>query len=249
MRITNIVKNYMKRKRIKKRFKNDCEIYEKENNNSDFKIKMDETYPVYEDEEPAGRLDEHYFLQDIWMAKQIRANCSGEHYDIGSRVDGFIAHLLSMDIRVTLIDIRKLDIDIANLDFMQGDATNLSSIPNEYIDSLSSLHAIEHFGLGRYGDSIDPEAWKKVLHSFERVLKKGGLLYISVPVGEKNHVVYNAHRIFVPDSIIKELSNMELIKFAYIENFKIYEVDIFEKIMDSMAGKDYLCGCFVFRKI
>lgn len=154
--------------------------------------------PIYEDDDRAGRLDEHYFLQDIWMAKQVISNCSGEHYDIGSRVDGFIAHLLSMDIDVTLIDIRSLDIEVGNLKFVQGDATNLSSISDKSISSLSSLHAVEHFGLGRYGDEIDPAAWKKVLHSFNRVLKKDGLLYLSVPIGEKNHVIFNAHRIFAP---------------------------------------------------
>lgn len=246
MKIYDKMKLSIKKHQQKKRFARDCNIYHCLNGDLDFEIHEDDLMPIYEDEEQAGRLDEHYFLQDIWMARQVKMNGNAEHFDIGSRIDGFIAHLLSMDMEVTLIDIRSLDIDVENLNFIQDDATDLASIADGTISSLSSLHAVEHFGLGRYGDNIDPYAWKKVLHSFERVLKKGGYLYLSVPVGERSHVTYNAHRIFKPQVLINELPGMSLVKFSYIENYKIYEVDNFDKIENIMAGKDYLCGCFVF---
>ena len=172
MRVVRIIKDCIKKRQKKKRFNRDCKIYSELNKSSDFRIENKNVCPIYEDENQAGVLDEHYFLQDIWMAKQVKMNGLNEHFDIGSRIDGFIAHLLSMNIVVTLIDIRRLVIDIENLKFVQGDATDLISIADGTLSSLSSLHAIEHFGLGRYGDDIDPDAWKKVLHSFERVLKK-----------------------------------------------------------------------------
>lgn len=243
-----MMKKYVKAWLKKKRFRRDCQSYNELNKCTDFRIDDRNVYPVYEDENQAGALDEHYFLQDIWMAKQVKMGGLKEHFDVGSRVDGFIAHLLSMDIVVTLIDIRRLAIDMADLKFIQGDATNMASIPDETIASLSSLHAVEHFGLGRYGDAIDPDAWKKALHSFERVLKKEGRLYLSVPIGHRNHVVYNAHRIFNPQTIISEMADMVLVKFAYIEDYKICEVENFDKIADVVEGKDYLCGCFVFCK-
>lgn len=248
MKIINKMKNCIKKWQKKQRFARDCDIYRSLNYDSDFEISENDIMPVYEDTEQAGRLDEHYFLQDIWMAKQIKMNSQDEHFDIGSRVDGFIAHLLSMNIEVTLIDIRSLDINLENLKFIQGDATNLSNINDESISSLSSLHAIEHFGLGRYGDDIEPDAWKKALHSFERVLKKGGYLYLSVPIGCRDHLIFNAHRIFNPRTIISELPGMSLVKFAYIDNYKIHEVENFNKIDGMMAEKDYLCGLFVFKK-
>lgn len=248
MRSVDGIRQYCKKRRYRKRFLSDCNRYNSSNDDISFQINPDDVMPVYEEEAQAGNLDEHYFLQDIWMARQIRLCGVREHYDVGSRVDGFIAHLLSMDIEVTLIDIRCLDIHMNNLKFRQGDATNLSGFADNSVLSLSSLHAIEHFGLGRYGDEIDPYAWKKVLHSFERVLAKDGVLYISVPVGERNHIVFNAHRVFAPQSIIAEVSGMELIKFAYIENYKVHEVEDFGLIDSQMAGKDYLCGCFVFIK-
>lgn len=248
MKVMSRMKAFVKKRQEKKRFIGDCAEYNARNHDAGFAIEENQCLPVYEDEEQAGRLDEHYFLQDIWMAGQVRMNGADEHFDVGSRVDGFIAHLLSMGIRVTLIDIRRLDIDMENLKFIQSDATNLASVPDGSISSLSSLHAVEHFGLGRYGDDIDPDAWKKVLHSFERVLQKGGRLYLSVPIGERNHVVYNAHRVFKPQTIIDELSDMSLKKFSYIENYRIFEVQDFSQIADRISGKDYLCGCFVFDK-
>lgn len=248
MRIVSGIRQYYRKRRYRKKFMSDCSRYNSMNNDISFQINADNVMPAYEEEAQAGSLDEHYFLQDIWMARQIRLRGVREHYDVGSRVDGFIAHLLSMDIEVTLIDIRCLDIQIDHLKFRQGDATNLSGFADNSVLSLSSLHAIEHFGLGRYGDEIDPCAWKKVLHSFERVLARNGILYISVPVGERNHVVFNAHRVFAPQSIIAEVSGMELIKFAYVENYKVHEIEDFDLIDSLMAGKDYLCGCFVFRK-
>ncbi len=98
------------------------------------------------------------------------------HLDVGSRLDGFIAHLLAF-MEVEVIDIRPLNINVPGLRFTLGDATVLER-KSDSVESLSSLHAVEHFGLGRYGDSIDPEACFKAMRSFARVLKPGGVLYL-----------------------------------------------------------------------
>lgn len=123
----------------------------------------------------AGSLDEHYFLQDICIAKKIISNKPRVHYDIGSRVDGFISHLLSASINVNMIDIRPLGINVDGISFTCGDATNLTNIEAESIESLSSLHVVEHFGLGRYGDDVDPNAWIKGLQAMQRVVSPGGM--------------------------------------------------------------------------
>lgn len=76
------------------------------------------------------------------------------HLDIGSRIDGFIAHILCF-MSVTAVEIRTISSDVAGLTFIQGGATELVSVSGLSISSLSSLHAAEHFGLGQYSDSID----------------------------------------------------------------------------------------------
>lgn len=76
--------------------------------------------------ENAGSIDLHYFYQDIYAASRVKELGIEHIYDIGSRVDGYISHLLSMGIRVTMIDIRPLDHGIEGLDFIQGNALELA---------------------------------------------------------------------------------------------------------------------------
>ncbi|MEY8324129.1 DUF268 domain-containing protein [Lachnospiraceae bacterium 54-11] len=210
----------------------------------DNKIKM----PMLMDRfRAAGNVDEHYFFQDMYMAREIFLANPENHYDIGSKLDGFIAHLLSFRESVTMIDIRPLPYDIRGLKFMQGNAMELDRICEDSLESLSSLHAIEHFGLGRYGDPVNPQAWKIALQAMEKSVKKDGRLYISVPIGPENRVYFNAHRIFEIHLIPQSLEQCKLIKFAYIKEGRIVEVPVNE--FDDYRIKDnYLCGMYIFEK-
>lgn len=199
-----------------------------------------------------GYIDRHYFLQDIYLAKKVINQNPSRHFDIGSRVDGFIAHLLSgYDGEVTLLDIRPLQMSIDNLNFIQTDATNLDGIEDNSIDSISSLHAVEHFGLGRYGDSIDIDAYRKVTNSIQRVVKKGGYVYFSVPIGKRNAIYFNSHRQFSPYTVSKLFDKLKLIEFSYIHDYKINTIE-FENSNYDLLKKlnifDYDCGMFIFKK-
>lgn len=232
----------------RKVFKEEVKEYERLNKSDKFHIQKGEIYPrLYDRNEEAGKVDDHYFLQDIYFARKVLENKPAIHYDIGSRVDGFIAHLLSGGQKVVQLDIRPLGIMVEGLEFLQADATELNDIEDNSIDSLSSLHAVEHFGLGRYGDKIDPDAWRKVLGSISRKLKEGGILYLSVPIGKNEKVCFNAHRIYNPRTIQEALSDLDLISFAYIHNAHIISADI-SKVMDQGVLGDYDCGMFIFRK-
>lgn len=198
-----------------------------------------------------------YFFQDMWAAREIYRSNVKRVYDIGSRVDGYIAHLLSMEVSVTLLDIRPLRGKVEGVDFIQANATDLSNIPDDSIETLSSLCALEHFGLGRYGDPIDYNGWKKSLHAMKRKLKAGGTLYLSVPVGSKECVQFNAHRIFKPMTIIKELApELTLHEFSYVDvpNTRIatclkgtFNADILEYVTANQLGK-MRTGLFTFKK-
>lgn len=200
-----------------------------------------------------GVFDRHYFLQDIYVASKVIDSHTVRHFDIGSRVDGFIAHLLAAyKGELTLIDIRPIPISIERLHFIQADATNLENIEDNSLESLSSLHAIEHFGLGRYGDKIDPRACWAAMKSIQRVLCKGGCLYFSVPIGEENAVYFNSHRMFKPSTILKVFDEMELAEFSYIHDYKIETLKgehakmMIEK--NKVPISNYDCGIFIFRK-
>lgn len=187
--------------------------------------------------ENAGSLG-YYFWQDLWCSRKIYQRKPPEHYDIGSRVDGFIAHVLSF-MPVTLIDIRPLPYKIEGLNFIQADATNLEGIADRSIISLSSLCAPEHFGLGRYGDPVDPEACFMALRSMQRVLAPGGHLYIAVPVGDVSGVAFNAHRIFAPEIVAETLNELRLEDFSVINGTNYTEHISFDEFHSMGLGIDY----------
>ena len=120
-------------------------------------------YPVlFERFAESGNVKGHYFHQDLYVAKRIFNACPKKHLDIGSRIDGFVAHLAVFR-EVEVLDIRPLTSSVQNISFRKADLMKFQENLLNYCDSISSLHAIEHFGLGRYGDKIDVQGDKKAL--------------------------------------------------------------------------------------
>lgn len=205
--------------------------------------------------EQSGDMDSHYYYMDILVAKKIIHDCPKHHYDIGSRIDGLISHLITADIMTTAIDIRPLEVrnpgaGIVPLEFIQEDAVTLADIPDNSIASLSSLHAVEHFGLGRYGDKVDTDACFKAMKTMQRVLACGGKLYFAVPVGKENRLCFNAHRVFRPETVIKCFDQLKAEELYLIHNNKILaytSVDVAAKSYQQEVG-EYDCGIFIFSK-
>lgn len=202
----------------------------------------------------AGDIVEHYFLQDIYVANKIMKSGETHVYDVGSRIDGYISHLLSMGIEVTMLDVRPMDVDVSGLHFIQADAMVLDNIPTKSIKTFSSLHAIEHFGLGRYNDPIDYHGWEKGIKAMCDKVQIGGYFYLSVPIGNHEKVCFNAHRIFNPKTIIDVAENcdMKIITLAVVHNNKLEEYDFtmsktnISSIISTLG--EYDCGIFTFKK-
>jgi hypothetical protein len=196
-----------------------------------------------EHRESAGRVDKHYFYQDLWAARLIHCLRPASHVDIGSRIDGFIAHVLCFT-SVTVIDIRAQPLEIEGLTFVQDDATELKRFSDASLRSVSSLHAIEHFGLGRYGDPVDPGASLRAIESLQRVLACDGRLYFSVPIG-RERLEFNAHRVFAPSTILDAFSKLQLLSFAAVNDAGQFLAGIDP---ESLSNSDYACGLFEFTK-
>jgi hypothetical protein len=191
----------------------------------------------------AGEGYGHYFHQDLWAARKVYAAQPRTHLDIGSRIDGFVAHLLVF-MGVDVVDIRPLEAPVTGLHFVQADATNLDAWADGSVESLSSLHAIEHFGLGRYGDAIDPDACFRAMHSLQRVLAREGMLYFSVPVG-RERVEFNSQRIFSPHTVIEAFRDLELTSLAGVDDKGCFLANA--QPADLAACRN-ACGLFEFRK-
>lgn len=165
-------------------------------------------------------LDPTYFYQDTWAAKKIFELRPEKHYDIGSSAKTI--GILSQYVPITMVDIRPLELDLENLYFEKGDILNLP-FEEESVDSLSSLCVVEHIGLGRYGDQMDAFGSEKAIFELKRVLKKGGILLISIPVDSENNVYFNAHRAFAREYLIKLFMDFEILEEKYIYGKKLYD--------------------------
>ena len=179
-----------------------------------FKSKTTLSPSLLDFSDKAGSADGHYFWQDLITAQWIFAESPKQHLDIGSRVDGFIAHLLSFR-EVTVLDIREGSKEIPGLTTIVGDAQlGLSSMTGMF-PSVSSLHSIEHFGLGRYGDRIDTKGHIKGLINISNCVEIGGSFYVSFPIGE-DVVEFNSQRVINPRILKTYLQNFEVKKFVLI---------------------------------
>ena len=109
---------------VRQMFIEDANEYIRQTGNStQFQFNQSDLFPCLNDIfQPAGLLPagSEYFLFDLTVAKWINRSGVKHVFDIGSRLDGLISHLLAMDIRVTMLDIRPLPYKIENLDFIQS---------------------------------------------------------------------------------------------------------------------------------
>lgn len=228
-------------------FDRDIELYTRLNKRENFNIKRDNLWPIIVDKYTYNSGMSNYFWQDLWAAKKIIAADTKIHYDIGSRVDGFIAHLLAAGIHVNMIDIRPFLGMVENLFTIVDDATELRQFEDDSIDSLSALCSLEHFGLGRYGDPIDPEACFRCFENIQNKMRRGGNLYISVPVG-RERVEFNAHRIFYAETIIECFSQMELVEYSCAAEQKIEQCVPIHKYDTDEHNGEFRYGLFHFVK-
>lgn len=203
-------------------------------------------FPIYtEFKEQAGTATGHYFHQDLLVATLINQANPVRHIDVGSRMDGFIAHVASYR-EIEVIDIRPLQIvGHPQIRFMQGNLMALDESLIGICDSLSCLHALEHFGLGRYGDPIDPMGHLKGFNNLHKMLRKGGTLYISFPIG-KSEVHFNAHRVFSPTEILGWAKGLfELTRFDYVDDAGDLHCNA---SLASTPDLSYGCGIYTLRK-
>lgn len=164
-----------------------------------------------------GDLDPHYFLQDFIVAKDIFMEEIDKVIDVGSRVDGFISKL-ALFTKVEMLDIRPSLIPLENVSSIQVDFMQRNIIlPTS--KCVTSLHTVEHVGLGRYGDPVNPNGREKFISNLSRMTERGGLLYLSAPVSQDERVEFNAHYVSSPDFYEEKLlEDYDIIRKWLIED-------------------------------
>lgn len=208
--------------------------------------RIDKDYIILEDyDDASGSASGHYFHQDLLVAQRIFEANPAEHIDVGSRIDGFVAHVAAFR-TIDVLDIRPLDNKAhPNIRFVQADLTNpIPELADRY-PSVSCLHALEHFGLGRYSDPIDVNGHRRGFEAIASMVAAGGTLYVSVPVG-RSRVEFNAHRVFAPDEPLSwAAGRFTLAGFDYVDDCG----DLHRDASPEQAVElDYGCGIYTFVK-
>ena len=229
----------------------DFRMFRAQQKDSDVKFKAGGLWPCLGDRFSSGGVAKgHYFHQDLLVARRIFSRNPQKHVDVGSRIDGFVAHVASFR-QIDVYDIREIESNVPNISFTRCDLMHFNDMSLvESCDSLSCLHALEHFGLGRYGDTVGYTGYIEGLGNLFKILRKGGVLYLSVPIGPQR-VEFNAHRVFSLEYITSLFENkFQVLAFSYVDD----QGDLYENFelrdgLNDNFGCIYGCGIFELEKI
>lgn len=183
------------------------------NRHSPFELRARDMAPCLIDRTATTPVEPTYFLQDTWFARKIAEQRPASHVDVASSAKSMA--LVAQFVPLTFVDIRPVEIEVADFYFRQGSVLALPYADGT-LASVSSLCVIEHIGLGRYGDAFDAQGSEKAAAELLRVLAPGGNLYVSVPVDEACRIYFNAHRAFTREYLLSLFPGLTLREERYI---------------------------------
>lgn len=227
----NFVRDFLKFKKLSK-------------DGNRFIIDWENRYPQLFDKTNNTDFDTHYIYHPAWAARIIQKIKPSKHIDISSILS--FSTMLSAFIPTEFYDYRPANVKLNNLISKKADLISLPFSDNS-VESLSCMHTIEHIGLGRYGDPIDPNGDIKAMKELSRVLATNGNLLFVTPVG-KPKIQFNAHRIYSYDQIISYFPNLILKEFSLIPDNETEEGIIYNATKELAYKQNYGCGCFWFTK-
>jgi len=198
-------------------------------------------YPILDEKTKVTGVDYQYLYQQVWVFNEVNKLKPKNHYDIGSTYE--MSCYLAGITNAHFIDLRPIEADIPNLELLKGEIEDLPFEDNS-LESVSCLHVIEHIGLGRYGDKLNIDGSRSACKELSRVLKPGGFLYLSTPIG-RERICFNAHRVFNPLTILGYCKDLELVEFNMVDDDGELHKDIEAQ---GFQDSEYSLGMFKFRK-
>jgi SAM-dependent methyltransferase len=168
--------------------------------------------PMLRDDTGTQDARNYYYYQDCWAARKIFELKPASVLDVGCTV--LFTGIISQFTPTVSVDVRPVQSQLPGLTNVKGDISNLE-LPTASQECVVSLCVIEHIGLGRYGDKIDPLGAKKAAKELSRVLKPGGHLLISALVGMPC-LAFNAHRIFAVEEFLEMFPDLEVIDDVFL---------------------------------
>lgn len=151
--------------------------------------------------------------------------------------------VLSGFVPTVFIDYRPLQGGLINLASVAGSVTKLPLRTHSQL-SISCLHVLEHIGLGRYGDPMNPDGTRQAAIEIQRILAPGGSLYLSLPIG-RERVCFNAHRVHHADTVRNLFSELVLKSFSLVDDLGRFHN---QADFQYASAQDYGCGLFEFER-
>lgn len=186
----------------------------------------------------------HYFHQDLLVAQWVYAANPRRHIDVGSRVDGFVAHVASFR-PVEVVDVRPASTTATGISFRTHDIMAGTAEWSACTDSLSCLHSIEHFGLGRYGDPVDPEGWRKGWAGLVDMVEVGGSIYLSTVIGTQR-LEFDGQRVFAVTTVLDLVrSTCSIERAAYVDDSGDLHVGVDVNSPDATTNFGCEFGCLI----
>jgi len=213
-------------------------------NNQRFSLKLNDLYPCIDEKISTTEIEPHYTYHVAWASRVVAKLQPDYHIDISSYI--YFSTIVSAFVPVKFYDYRPAKLILSNLTSESADLLNLSLKDNS-IQSISCMHVIEHIGLGRYGDPLDPEGDLKAIKELKRVLAVNGSLLFVVPVG-KPKIMFNAHRIYSYEQIMSYFSDLNLEEFALIPDNGQETGLLYNSSKELVDNQNWGCGCFWFKK-
>ena len=212
---------------------------------SRFTLRLRDFHPQVKDKTITTGFDRHYVYHTSWAARIVAETKPVKHIDISSSL--YFSGIVSAFVPVEFYDYRPANLLLSNLESKEGNLLSLS-FETGSVASLSCMHTVEHVGLGRYGDSIDPDGDKKACAELSRVLAPGGSLIFVTPVGRESMIEFNAHRIYSYEAVLGLFPNLELKEFSLIPESEKDGGLVRNADKNLVVREKYACGCFHFTK-
>ncbi len=156
-----------------------------------------------------------------WILKSIKKyNISNKKVVVvGSTFPWIEALLLNFNNEVIIIEYNVPRIEKNNYKLKAKNYFEFEKENNNY-DCIISFSSIEHSGLGRYGDPLNPEGDLETMNTIHNNLSNDGLLFLGIPVGI-DVVAWNAHREYGRIRLPLLIKNFEEIEWVGVDKKKI----------------------------
>ena len=131
------------------------------------------------------------FTEYAWTLKNLTQK--GNLLDVGCSESLFTQEISKLpNLKVSGIDIREPEYQ-PQFSFYKISATK-TNFDDEFFDQITIISSIEHFGLDFYGNKIvDPNADFATMKEMHRILKKEGIILVTVPYGIGDKFYYRKY--------------------------------------------------------